>query len=105
MDISSISSVTTRLRSSVVENKATGQVGKPASAIDAFSRTLSEAVDGIQSGQAGANLSLSKLAAGESVDIHDVMISMQKSSLSFQLFLQARNKVVDAYQEIMRLQV
>ena len=105
MDISSISSVTTRLRPSVVENKATEQVGKPASAIDAFSKTLTEAVDGIQSGQADADLSLAKLAAGESVDIHDVMISMQKSNLSFQLLLQARNKMVEAYQEIMRLQV
>jgi flagellar hook-basal body complex protein FliE len=105
MDISSISSMTTRLRPSVVENKPTELVGKPASAVDAFSRTLNEAVDGIKSGQAEANLSLAKLAAGENVDVSDVMISMQQSSLSFQLFLQARTKVVEAYQEIMRMQV
>ncbi len=41
----------------------------------------------------------------EGVNIQDVMVSMQKASLSFQTMVQARNKLVSAYQEIMNTQV
>jgi flagellar hook-basal body complex protein FliE len=41
----------------------------------------------------------------ESVNLHDVMISLQKASLSFQTMVQVRNKLVTAYQEIMNTQV
>jgi flagellar hook-basal body complex protein FliE len=46
-----------------------------------------------------------KLAAGEVADLHQVMISIEKASLSLQMTMQARNKIVDAYQEIMRMSI
>lgn len=46
-----------------------------------------------------------KLVTGEIQDIHQVMIASEKANLAFQLTLQIRNKVVEAYQEIMRMQV
>lgn len=46
-----------------------------------------------------------KLVTGQEVELHDVMISMEKASLSFQLTTQVRNKMVEAYQEIMRMQI
>jgi flagellar hook-basal body complex protein FliE len=46
-----------------------------------------------------------KLAVGEVSDLHQVMIAMEKSSLALQMTMQVRNKIVDAYQEIMRMQM
>jgi flagellar hook-basal body complex protein FliE len=42
---------------------------------------------------------------GESQDLHNTVIAMQKADLSFQMMMQVRNKIVQAYQEIMRMQV
>jgi len=44
-------------------------------------------------------------AAGGPVDLHDVMIAMEKADISLRLLVQVRNKALDAYQEIMRMQV
>ncbi len=44
-------------------------------------------------------------AAGEDVEIHEVMIAMQETQMAFDFATQVRGKVIDAYQEIMRMQV
>ena len=46
-----------------------------------------------------------KLINGEDVELHDVMIASQKASITLNATLEIRNKVVEAYQEIMRMQV
>ena len=46
-----------------------------------------------------------KLAAGEVASLHEVMIHMEETKLSFQLLAQVRNRLLDAYQEVMRMQV
>ena len=46
-----------------------------------------------------------KLATGEVTDLHKVMIAVEKAGLSLQLTMQVRNKMVEAYQEIMRMQI
>jgi len=46
-----------------------------------------------------------KLATGESDDVHNLMINAQKSELSLDLLLQLRNKALDAYNEILRINV
>lgn len=48
---------------------------------------------------------LRTLATGEATNLHHVMISMEKAMTSFQLTLQVRNKLLEGYQEIMRMQV
>lgn len=47
----------------------------------------------------------SRAAAGEDVDLHQVVLAMESAGLGFQLALQVRNKLVEAYQEISRMQV
>jgi flagellar hook-basal body complex protein FliE len=42
---------------------------------------------------------------GESVNLHELMISMEKADISLRLMVQVRNKAIDAYQEIMRMQI
>lgn len=48
---------------------------------------------------------LRQVAAGEPVALHNVMIHMEETRLAFQTLVQVRNKVLEAYQEIMRMQV
>jgi flagellar hook-basal body complex protein FliE len=46
-----------------------------------------------------------KFATGQIADIHDVMIAAEKAGVAFELVMEIRNKLVDAYQELMRMQV
>jgi flagellar hook-basal body complex protein FliE len=68
-----------------------------------FGSMLKEAIGSLSSLGAQADASSLKLAAGEPVDIHEVMLNTEQASLGFQVALQVRNKLVDAYSEIMRM--
>jgi flagellar hook-basal body complex protein FliE len=46
-----------------------------------------------------------QLATGETSNLHEVMITLEKSKVSFELLLAVRNKVLEAYQELMRMQI
>jgi flagellar hook-basal body complex protein FliE len=53
----------------------------------------------------GANDDIQKLATGEATSLHEVMMHLEEAKLSFQLLAQVRNHVLEAYQEVMRMQV
>ena len=48
---------------------------------------------------------LQGLATGETANLHEVMIRLEESRISLQLLLQVRNRVLEAYQDVMRMQV
>lgn len=77
----------------------------PAAAASAFSQLLSDAVGQIDQLQKTADSNVNKLATGQPVDLHDVTISLEQANLGFQMGLQVRNKLVEAYQEVMRMQI
>jgi flagellar hook-basal body complex protein FliE len=52
-----------------------------------------------------AEQGVQQLAAGDAASLHDVMIRMEEAKLSFQLAVQVRSRILDAYQEVMRMQV
>jgi len=64
-----------------------------------------ELVNKVNDMQNQTDKSISQLASGEVKGLHEVMIGLEKSSISFQFLTQVRNKAVEAYQEIMRMQV
>lgn len=68
---------------------------------DMLNDKLSEANNLIQD----ANVAAEELIAGRSKDIHGAMISLEKADVSFRMLMQVRNKMIDAYREIMRMQV
>ncbi len=68
-----------------------------------FGDALKDAVHALGDLGAQADASTLQLATGEAVDVHDVMLQVEQASLGFQVALQVRNKLVDAYQEIMRM--
>ena len=70
-----------------------------------FGDFLNKALDQVNNLQNESNLAEEKLATGESDDIAQVMIASEKANLALQLTVQIRTKVLDAYQEIMRMQV
>jgi len=70
-----------------------------------FGEMLSGAINNLAETENTANAAIADLAAGKDVDLHQVMLSMQEADIAFQVALQTRNKIVDAYQEIMRMQV
>ncbi|MGL6070833.1 flagellar hook-basal body complex protein FliE [Craterilacuibacter sp.] len=71
-----------------------------------FGDVLKSTLEQVNSAQqASQDLQKSFELGDEGVNVQDVMVSMQKASLSFQTMVQARNKLVSAYQEIMNTQV
>lgn len=76
-----------------------------AAPVESFSKFLGEMVDKVNQTQSEADKAVQKLATGESKGLHEVMIAVEKSSISFQFLTQVRNKAVEAYQEIMRMPV
>ena len=69
-----------------------------------FGEELERAVSGVDSQARAAQAQVAAVMEGNGTDVHDAMIAVQKADLSFQLMLQVRNKVVQAYQEIERMQ-
>ena len=73
--------------------------------LDSFGQMLSGALDRLNQMENAANEAATDLAAGKDIEPHRVMLTMQEADLGFQLALQVRNKLVEAYQEVMRIQV
>ena len=65
-----------------------------------FKKFLKEAVNEVNNLEKGSNEELQKFMNDET-DLHSVMIALEKADLSFQVMMQVRNKIVQAYQEIM----
>lgn len=70
-----------------------------------FDNVIKKAINDVNELQTDADKVTNKLASGDSVEIHQAMIAMQKASTALQFTIQVRNKVIEAYQEIMRMQV
>ena len=82
--------------------KAGGAPG--ASGPSSFGNLLNEAIQQVNDVEKGSQGELQKFLSNES-DLHSVMIALEKADLSFQTMMQVRNKIVQAYQEIMKSQV
>jgi len=81
-----------------IENQLTPQNTK-------FSDTLNGFIKDVDSLQKESATMTEKFIKGEPVDIHDVMISAEKAKTSFQLLMEVRNKFLDLYREVLRMQV
>ena len=71
----------------------------------AFQSVLQGAIQNIESANNTAADSVQKFLKGENEELHTAILAVQQASIAFDLGLQVRNKVVDAYQEIMRMQM
>lgn len=71
----------------------------------AFRQLLDQSISTVESQRAAAQQSVDRFLSGEGEELHQVALATQKAELSFEMFLQVRNKVVQAYQEVMRMQI
>ena len=69
-----------------------------------FKDMLKNLVDEVNTLQKNADNSIKGLATGETKDIHDVTIKLEEAGIAFDLMMEIRNKLVDAYQQIIRMQ-
>jgi flagellar hook-basal body complex protein FliE len=88
---------------STVAPSTTTDVGTSTSG--GFGQALNTAIEGLSQSQNAADDASVRMAAGEPVDLHEVMLARETASLQFQLAVQVRNKLVEAYQDVMRMQV
>lgn len=105
------------MRISGVQNPALDQLSQAASGgvvsgngMDAagggdFAKTLMDVLKEVNGSQQDAMAKQNAFMTGQPVDYHDLMIAMEKASTTMQLTMAVRNKILDAYQEISRMQV
>ncbi len=70
-----------------------------------FGNFLKEAIANVNTKQGESDLMTQKLVSGGDVELHDVMITAQKASIVLNATMEVRNKVIEAYQEIIRMPV
>jgi len=68
-----------------------------------FQQILKNSLQEANDLQLQANNAIQQLTSGNRENIHETMIAIEKANISFQLIMQVRNKILDAYQEIMRM--
>src|SRR2546430_10635 len=72
---------------------------------DSFANVLGRLVSEVNAKQSAASESVNALQSGQNVPLHQTMIAMEEANVSFQMMIEVRNKLLDAYQELMRMQI
>ena len=70
-----------------------------------FQNLVGNFIQDVNDKQVAAGDAVNGLLSGKNVSLHQAMISMEEASVSFQLMVEVRNKLLDSYQELMRMQV
>ncbi len=95
------------IQNSVQPSVGTAISGKPerSSNPGSFGKMLTDSIDQVNRLQVAADSSINDLATGKQTDIHRTMVAMEKASISFELLMEIRNKVISAYDRIMRMPI
>jgi flagellar hook-basal body complex protein FliE len=95
-----------RITSATIQNtQANKMVGKSQNALDQVGQTFQEALENLSKTQATSDDLIQKLAQGEDVDLHTIMIASEQTDVNFRVAVAIRDKLVDAYRQIMSMQV
>lgn len=70
-----------------------------------FSELLRNSVDQVNQLQTEADTAIKEMVAGRSKNLHETMLTVERADVSLKLMMQVRNKIIDAYKEVMRMQV
>jgi flagellar hook-basal body complex protein FliE len=81
------------------------RTGKAEVSKDSFKEMLKSSIGEVNQLQIEADSSIEQLVAGNTKNLHETMIAMEKADISFRLMMEVRNKIIEAYHEIMRMQV
>ncbi len=86
-------------------NSVNAAIKPVSSGVDAVGNTFEDLLNSLNESQLKSDDLVNKMALGEDVDLHDVMIALEENDINFKVALSIRDKLVDAYQEVMRMQV
>jgi flagellar hook-basal body complex protein FliE len=78
---------------------------EPGAPVLKFQNFLASAIAQTNEMSMEADNAVSKLVTGQDIDLHSVMIAMEKANLSLSLAMQIRNKMVESYQQVMQMQI
>lgn len=105
MDTTGIEQMLGVLRSTAAQAGAKPAEAPAAGGVD-FAQVLQGSIEKVNQAQTQAHAMAEKLAAGDKTqNLHEVMVALQTASVSFQEMVQARNRLVSAYQDVMNIQV
>src|SRR5688572_25107391 len=93
----SVTSVTPLAPASTTQSGSAGAPG--------FHDALMHAINRVETSATEAGTLTNRFLSGQNEDLHSVALASQRASLEFDMFLQVRNKIVQAYQEVMRMQL
>jgi flagellar hook-basal body complex protein FliE len=82
-----------------------GATGSSTKTGDGFASVLEGAIQSVEQPGQQADKSIRNFLNGDGEELHNVALSVQRASLAFDLGLQVRNKIVSAYQEVMKMQI
>ncbi len=99
MDINAISSIGS------LTNIDKTQPQKAVSGLDQVAESFGQVLDSLNTSQQETDGLISKLSTGQDVDLHQVMIASEENDVNFRVALAIRDKLVDAYREVMRMSV
>ena len=102
MAIGGISQVPPEL---LVESAKRAERSAPSTEGPSFGEALENAIRSVDDQMQHGDALATSYVAGEEVDLHTVLLEMQKADTSFRTLVQVRNKLIEAYQEIMRMSV
>lgn len=88
-----------------VEPGAASQSAAAGDVVGSFQKLLGDALGQVNELHQQADQLAMRVATGDDVDLHDAVIAQERAGLAFRLTLQVRNKVLEAYQELTRMQV
>lgn len=112
--IENIGSWTSNIGQSKIEDVSTSKISDVAStqstsdsssADSSFAQMLKEGMQHVNETQSDADHAVKELLAGRSKNIHETMLLMEKADMTFKMAMQVRNKIIDAYREVMKMQV
>ncbi len=86
-----------------LENSPLSQSSSPGGL--SFKDVLGSAINQVESSRSDADQAAAKFLAGDGEDLHTTILASQRADLEFQMFMQVRNKIVSAYQEVMKMQM
>lgn len=99
------SPVQTAGASAAIEQREPLRLGGPAPASQSFGAMVTEGISKINGELLATQTGLQQLAVGEVQNLHQIMVRMEETRLSFELMLHVRNRVLEAYQDLMKMQV
>ena len=96
----------TEIRDNKINGGITGAVKSPGQTEGkSFADTLKEAVQSTNQMQKESDKAMTDLATGKNKNVAEVMITAEKADIALKLMVQVRNKIIEAYQDIMKMQV